>query len=584
MALDQLCDVVQRCQTIENDLYTPEDYDLFQSSARKCIEDGDIAQVLSIIVDEKNKNIVRCMGWNLVGPLVQVRLKNEENNLPHSHAILTHLLEICSSKELLVSLLEQVEAANQDAITETVMFLLQPLQKVLLNFGRKKATFLGMTLSTLLDQIARLPVSSMTEQQDDAAGLCRWCSGLLWFVKPFVEEIKHNYHSGVVHDEELRTEILKFCMKTLKEPLLGVQFTDPDQLENSFLCEFSREILVILCGIGEPLPELLCHKLLKKRDVPGFLEEEVRYPRESLANIAYLLFVHHIGIETFPVVLSPVFILQCNMEYVELLLSRTEESHLQRGLDLYEKSLVRVEDNSLSVELLELKTFVSIPQNLVKVMTQCPVHRLRSKGLSVFQLSINKFNIEAKYKFLRCMFKTSHHSGVEGVVIKNIKNLVDFSLRPGNENIWFRGINFLPLLRLVLCLPQGPETDLLQNLDRIMEALNLLRYLLLRDKECDNETGIWLEVHTIHDRFMKPLRLGLNMSKAHYQVELKNTQVKDRNKENDSGAVCTITVGNEILPNLTPELQIQALHSALFTFELIESVLVRIEEIMETLP
>ncbi|XP_062373336.1 glomulin, FKBP associated protein a isoform X2 [Sardina pilchardus] len=524
------------------------------------------------------------MGWNLVGPLVQVRLKNEEKDLSHSHAILTHLLEICSSKELLVSLLEQVEAANQDAITETVTFLLQPLQKVLLNFGRKKAAFLGMTLSTLLDQIARLPVSSMTEQQEDAAGLCRWCSGLLWFVKPFVEEAKHNHHSGVVHDEELRIEILKFCMKSLKEPLLGVQFTDPDQLAKSFLHEFSREILVILYGIGEPLPELLCHKLLKKRDVPGFLEEEVRYPKESLANIAYLLFVHHIGIETFPVVLSPVFILQCNMEYVELLLCRTEESHLQRGLDLYEKSLIRVEDNSLSVELLELKTFVSVPQNLVKVMTQCPVHRLRSKGLSVFQLSINKFNIEAKYKFLRCMFKTSHHSGVEGVITKNIKNLVDFSLKPGNENIWFQGIHFLPLLRLVLCLPQGPETDLLQNLDRIMESLNLLRYLLIRDKECDNETGIWLEVNTIHDRFLKPLRLGLNMSKAHYQAQLNNTQVKNTNKENDSGAVCTITVGNEILPNLTPELQSQALHSALFTFELIESVLVRIEEIMETIP
>lgn len=42
-------------QTIQNDLYTPEDYDLFQSFAQKCIEEGDIAQVLSIIVDEKNK-------------------------------------------------------------------------------------------------------------------------------------------------------------------------------------------------------------------------------------------------------------------------------------------------------------------------------------------------------------------------------------------------------------------------------------------------------------------------------------------------------------------------------------------------
>lgn len=138
------------------------------------------------------------------------------------------------------------------------------------------------------------------------------------------------------------------CMMSLRDPLLGLQFTDPDQQDKSFLCEFATEILVskshrklwldillnfdyiitafrrgsfisliwfvcyvwscfglqaILSGIGESLPELLCHELLKKHEVPGFLEEEVRYPKESLANLAYLLFVHHIAMETFPVVL-----------------------------------------------------------------------------------------------------------------------------------------------------------------------------------------------------------------------------------------------------------------------------------------
>lgn len=73
-------------------------------------------------------------------------------------------------------------------------------------------------------------------------------------------------------------------------------------------------------------------------------------------------------------------------------------------------------------------------------------------------------------------------------------------------------------------------------------------------------------------------------------------------------SVCTLTVDNEKLPNMTPEMQIQVyyfvhqsiwvlntvdtansvcmlllqvLQSALFTFDLIESVLARIEEITE---
>ncbi|KAL1280095.1 hypothetical protein QQF64_014695 [Cirrhinus molitorella] len=585
MALEQLCDVVQRCQAIKDEGFSPEDYDLFFTAGRTCIEQGNSAQVLSILVDEKNKNIVRCMGWNLLGSLVQILLKKEDRNLPHCHAILSHLLEVGSPKELLVGLLEQVEEADSASIAETVTLLLKPLQTVLLRLGMKKASSVGMALSTLLSQVTRLPVPVTKEQEeDDVFGLCRCCSALLQFVKPFVEEIKEvvKDNNRISKDNELRVELLKFCMKSLSEPLLEVHLKDPDTLLKSPLRDFATEILIILSSIGESLPDLLSRSVLKRREVPGFLEEEVRYPKESLACLSHLLFVDHIAVDIFPAVLSPVFVLQCNMEYIELLLSRTEESRLQKGLELYEKSLIRVEDNSLPVDLLELKTFFSVPQNLVKVMTLCPDQSLRTKGLKVFQLSIDKFNTEAKYKFFKGMLKTSHHAGVEGYIIKNIKNQIDFSLKPCNGNDWFLGKYLLPLLRLVLCLPHGPETDLLQNLDKIMESLNLLRYMLIRDKEWENETGIWTELYKIEDNYLKPLRTGLNMSKAHYEAELKSVKENKKISSKDSKAsVCTVTVDHEKLPHMTPEMQIQVLQSAVFTFDLIESVLGRIEEIIE---
>ncbi|TRY87521.1 hypothetical protein DNTS_007083 [Danionella cerebrum] len=517
MALNQLSDVVQRCQAIKDENFSPEDFDIFLNSGRTCIEQGDSAQVLSILVDEKNKNLVRCMGWNLLGPVVKILLNKEDKNLPHCHAILSCLLEVCSPKELLLGFLEQVEEADSGSITETVTLLLKPLQTVLLRLGMKKASSVGMALSTLLAQLSRLPVPITKEQEeDDIFGLCCCCTALLQFVKPFVEEIKEvvKDNNRNIKDNELRVELLKF---------LNVQ---------------------------------------RRRKVPGFLEEEVRYPKESLACMSHLIFVDHIAVDIFPAVFSPVFVLQCNMEYIELLLSKTEESRLQKGLELYEKSLIRVEDNSLPVDLLELKTFFSVPQNLVKVMTLCPDQTL--------------------VKNERGMLKTSHHAGVEGYIIKNIKNQIDFSLKLGNGNEWFMGTNLLPLLRLVLCLPHGPETDLLQNMDRIMESLNLLRYLLLRDKEWENETGIWTELYKIEDTFLKPLRTGLNMSKAHYEAELKSTKENKKISSKDSKmSICSVTVGNENLPNMTPEMQLQVLESAIFTFDLIESVLVRIEEIIE---
>uniref|UniRef100_A0A3Q1EJ67 Glomulin, FKBP associated protein a n=1 Tax=Acanthochromis polyacanthus TaxID=80966 RepID=A0A3Q1EJ67_9TELE len=596
MALEQLSDVVQRCQALSNDSYATEDHDVFTIAGRSCIEEGNSAQVLSIVLDEKNQDMVRCMGWNLLPPLIPVLLKKEDKNLPQCLAIFNHLMQTCRPKELLIGLLEQLEQDDPDTIAESLHLLLSPLQKVLLCLGSRKPSSLGMTLSSVLDQVAKLPLPLTKEQEeDDVFSLCRCCADLIDFVRPFVNEARQNLLTTKTHgknidtmttkqnemEDELRTELLKFCMKTLSHPLLEVQLRDPDTLPVSPLRMFATDILETLRAIGESLPSLVYQPLLRRKQVPGFLEEEVRYPKESLASLAHLVFVHHLAADTFPSVFSPVFSLRCTMEHILLLLSRTEDCRIQKGLELYEKSLVRVEDSSLPADLLEIKTFLTVPQNLVKVMTMCPRHDLRTRGLKVFQLSIDKFNTEAKYRFFQYMLKTSRHSGVEGYIIKNIKNQIDIALQPGNSNTWFEGVHLLPLLRKVLSLPDGPETDLLQYLDRIMESLNLLRYLVIRDKVTENQTGIWTELYKIEDAFMKPLRVGINMSRAHYERELHTTMEAKKKKAKEEESVLSVSVGDEKLPNMTSESQIQALHSALHTFDMIESVLVRIEELVQ---
>ncbi|CAK6952297.1 glomulin%2C FKBP associated protein a [Scomber scombrus] len=598
MALEQLSDVVQRCQGVPDDSYTTEAHDVFTVAGRICIEEGNSVQVLSIVLDDKNQDIVRCMGWNLLPPLVQILLKKEDKDLPHCLAIFNHLLKACRPKELLIGLLEQLEQDDADTIAESLHLLLNPLQKVLLCLGSRKASSLGMTLSSVLDQVAKLPVPHTKEQEeDDVFSLCRCCTDLIPFVRPFVQEARQNLLNSKKQSEvadkmpvggewsspdkeELRTELLKFCMKTLSHPLLEVQLKDPETLAVSPLRNFATEILNTLSAIGESVPSLVYQPLLKRKEVPGFLEEEVRYPKESLASLAHLVFVHHLAADSFPSVFSPVFCLRCNMEHVCLLLSRTDESRIQKGLELYEKSLVRVENGSLHADLLEIKTFLTVPQNLVKVMTICPRQDLRTKGLKAFQLSIDKFDTGAKYKFFLFMLKTSNHSGVEGYIIKNIKTQIDISLQPGNSNTWFEGVHLLPLLRKVFILPDGPETDLLQYMDRVMESLNLLRYLVIRDKVTENQTGIWTELYKIEDTFLRPLRVGLDMSRAHYERELCNTMEAKKSKVKEEG-VLSVSVGDEKLPNMTPECQIQALHSALHTFDMIKSVLVRIEELIE---
>lgn len=80
-----------------------------------------------------------------------------------------------------------------------------------------------MTLSSVLDQVAKLPVPHTKEQEEeDVFMLCRCCADLTNFVRPFVDEARQNAlrekakteskvrgqrdHCG---DDELRTELLK---------------------------------------------------------------------------------------------------------------------------------------------------------------------------------------------------------------------------------------------------------------------------------------------------------------------------------------------------------------------------------------
>lgn len=349
MALEQLNEVVQRCQTLPETSFTSEDYDVFTVTGRTCIEEGNSLQLLSIVLDEGNQDIVRCMGWNLLPPLIQVLLKKENKDLPHCLAIFNHLLEVCGPKELLIGLLEQLEHDDPETIAEGLHLLLSPLQKVLLSLGVRKASSLGMALSSILDQLCKLPFPTTKEQEeDDVFSLCRCCSELSAFIGPFVDEAgqnrSHSHSSSGQHtmrdleralpqrEDELRTELLKFCMQALSRVLLEVQLRDEETLPQSPLRDFACSILLSLCSIGESLPALVHLPLLRHRHIPGFLEEEVRYPKDSLGCVAHLLFVHHLQAELFPSVYSPVYCLRANMEHVCLLLARTEESRIQKGL------------------------------------------------------------------------------------------------------------------------------------------------------------------------------------------------------------------------------------------------------------
>uniref|UniRef100_F1S4F7 Glomulin, FKBP associated protein n=1 Tax=Sus scrofa TaxID=9823 RepID=F1S4F7_PIG len=520
MAVEELQSIIKRCQILEEQDFKEEDFGLFQLAGQRCLDEGHIDQLFEIIQNEKNKKkmCVLMVNYDLVSFLVIQKLRHN------------------------------------------------------------RAYSVGLALSTLWSQLSVLPVPyTQGQMQADEYGLCQCCEALVEFTKPFVEEVTGDKENSV-ENEKLKDELLKFCFKSLKCPLLTAQFLEPpEQADTDPLRRFAAEIIGFLSAIGYPFPKVIFNHGRKKKtwDYLEFEEEEDKQLSDSMASLAYLVFVQGISIDQLPMVLSPSYLLQFNMGHIEVLLQRTEESVLSKGLDLLENSLLRTEDSSLLHQCLEIKSFLTVPQGLVKVMTLCPIETLRKKSLALLQLYINKLDSQGKYTLFRCLLNTSNHSGVEAFIIQNIKNQIDMSLK-GTPNKWFTGPQLVSLLHLVLFLPEGAETDLLQNSDRIMASLNLLRYLVIKDNENDNQTGLWTELEKIENNFLKPLHTGLNMSKAHYEAEIKNSQEVQKSKD-----LCSVTVGGEEIPNMPPEMQLKVLHSALFTFDLIESVLARVEELIE---
>ncbi|XP_019482523.1 PREDICTED: glomulin isoform X1 [Hipposideros armiger] len=613
MAVEELQSVINRCQILEEQDFKEEDFGLFQVAGQRCIDEGHIDQLLEIIQNEKNKVIIKHMGWNLVGPVVRCLLwNNKEDDKRKYFLMLDLLIKLCNPKELLLGLLELIEEPSGKQISQIILLLLQPLQTVIQKLHSNKAYSVGLALSTVWSQLCLLPVPYSEEQiQTDNYGLCQCCMALIEFTKPFVEEVIGDKENSL-ENEKLKDELLKFCFKSLKCPLLTAQFLEqseeagndplrcfaseiieplrpqistlfpqPLMLLTSIPLAHSRQTVGILSAIGHPFPKMIFNHGRKKRtwDYLEFEEEEDKQLADSMASLAYLVFVQGISIDQLPMVLSPSYLLQFNMGHIEVFLQRTEESVFCKGLDLLENGLLRIEDNSLLYHFLEIKSFLTVPQGLVKVMTLCPVETLRKKSLAMLQLYINKLDSQGKYTLFRCLLNTSNHSGVEAFIIQNIKNQIDISLKR-TYNKWFTGPQLISLLDLVLFLPEGAETDLLQNSDRIMASLNLLRYLVIKDNENDNQTGIWTELGKIENNFLKPLHTGLNMSKAHYEAQIKNNQENSQEVQK-SKDICSITVGGEDLPNMPPEMQLKVLHSALFTFDLIESVLARVEELIE---
>lgn len=279
--------------------------------------------------------------------------------------------------------------------------------------------------------------------------------------------------------------------------------------------------------------------------------------------------------------------------FLPSLLLSVEELLNLKGVQSLEALINLVSDSELDKLTLEDLYFRRVLSAVTEhLLVKCPSKYIRSKGVRWVKNLAPKFDPVARFFFIRGLFFSSHHAGFKGYVLTYLlkpemeaalKERDISSSKKGEENDisrLFIGSNMKSFYARIFCLKDGPETDLMQQQDTIMAALNLLRYLLLRDPISKNHSGIWDMKESLDKNFLEPFRKGIDLSKAHYELELK--QIKSGERDTKRPEISMEVEGESSSDqNMAPEQDVDCLKSAIANFDMMNSVLVIVDDLLQ---
>jgi len=164
------------------------------------------------------------------------------------------------------------------------------------------------------------------------------------------------------------------------------------------------------------------------------------------------------------------------------------------------------------------------------------------------------------------------NKGMCGYLVDYYRGQLNCELSKSNfESPFFRD---LPrMLALFTTLQNREETDLLDNYDRYVASLNLVRFLCMVRLN-GRYTSLPVAVFDrLSKNFVEPMRKGLEISKAHYELDLKNCT------DNQCAKLQT-NFGN-IDAVMADAGKVNVLKSAINSFDLMMSLVARVSELLE---
>lgn len=618
-----------------------------------CIEKEDSRGLKTYILEHKLRD--ESLYWELILKIGEkISAKVCEDNpvfFDTCNRCLAYLVKMGKPKEMLLAVLEQMDTFIDDVKYKC---FLPPLQLSLSKISSKLFHSLDITLETVSAHIRGLTTPENTNLEGDERKLYHLDSvvvritdnveAFLNFLDPFVNSVKLS-GKGLSDSKKHEALVLKkHLIRLFDFPFNCLDLTeDPDKSKpktNSRLCvEKAMELLshvetnfqrLISSADVTPVQPVregddekgdesdsreegnydnpLNEKKQKAIDESNAYNEDndfvenwdfqLEITKEAQACLAYIIHVEHLGVHKYPQIFSYEFLFQYNLPAISLMLKNTFYPINYKGLLLCKAFTDLINQEAYVAYCLDDPHFIILLNDLIFVMTKCPVRDHRTLATPLFTSIIKKFQAGGRYQIFQNILSTCDHSGVKGYIITILKDDISNFIKQRKTSLSdsvhasttatqevispFFGNKLKRLIFLVIKLPDKETTDMLQNADQIISTINFLRFVVVADPSHVNITGLWNYLSDIDTQFLAPLRLGLDISLAHYKLELNNILAGKATEDAGGNEMeFNVSAGGMNVPKMEKGQKINFFQQALNAHELMISLLCRLTELID---
>ncbi|XP_076679243.1 glomulin [Andrena cerasifolii] len=575
----------------------------FMNTLADYLTENKFKEALDLFEGDNYDNIIEESSWDIVqiasSYLTHENVDRNEEVVECCTAVLGAIAEKCSPAETILAFLEQIEGPEDD-----VKFcrILKVLGKSLSRLPDKTKA-IEWCVSTIRSYVESLVVPE-NESQEIATVATNKIRNvyviIISFLEPLIDEAALE-NDILKSNAILRDYLLSILIFLMGKPLCHLQ---EQQLESDLKQPLPERIIMLVSQVtGDMLwfLNVIEERSRKSNSRKKATDEESSNLKvtlfelnENIPDLAYANFYFYVITkvdfwEKVPQVYEPQYIFHACTYLIIKLLQERKNVVVEKGLVLMDHLLGRVTRCSLTSELLQLNVYSELFNVLIKVMVHCDSDKERKKALSMFQDYIDVFDMQARYFIVLRLYQISEHSGLLSLTTGVFKASIMECLQATPPVPHFLGNNFRCLLKLACKLPHGSASDVVELSDEIITSLNLLRFLFLRDKH--NQTEIWNLVDGLENDYLKPLREGINLCRAHWKVKMndleeqkKTQKISDNIELEKRDAEVALTVGGEKLPAMPVAEKIAFCQQAVNGLDVMESILIRVNECIASNP